>query len=165
MSGTAINDNAKGAVIHPTDYLYGTPGAENMEFDPESVLEHETNDLVTIEEWAVKPPRSHLPEADVLLDWLAESDYEVTEGWWESATDACDDELKAAAEALLDLMASKITFRMADRHIANLTYRWDGDEDTGEYVLVAREITAEGERLASLSQNSRSPGGGTDGVG
>lgn len=137
------------------EFLYGCPGAEHMEFDPESVCEGTMDQEVAIEEWTVKHPRSHLPTADALLDWLAESDYEVTEGWWDSAVDAAaHEDVKVAAEALLDLMASKITFRMADRHIANLTFRWEGDDLDGEYVLVGREVTAEGERLAEQAHNA-----------
>lgn len=156
-ASAAIDDKGGRTITDPSNYLYGTPGAEHMEFDAESVLEHQTDDEIVVEEWTVRHPRTHLPTAGLLLDWLAESDYEVTEDWWESATDAtAQEDVRAAAEALLDLFASHITYRMADRHIANLRYRWNGDEDDGEYVMVAREITAEGERLAEASKNGRS---------
>lgn len=122
----------------PRDRLYGTPGAEDLHFDPESVLEQVIDQEVDVEEWTTKPPRTHLPTVDDLLEWLADSDYDVTEGWWESATDAtADPDVRAAADALLDTMASKVTFRMADRHVATHHYRWEGDDVDGEYVLDA----------------------------
>jgi len=128
----------------PTEeqHLYGKPGDEHMHFDAQDVLDSCDGDEVEIEEWTVHPPRYHLPPAVNLLEWLAESDYDVTEEWWESASDAAaDPEVVAAAEALLDAMASKITYRMADKRVAVHKYRWvpaaePAYEGDGEYVLV-----------------------------
>lgn len=122
-------------------FLYGMPGAQHMEFTPEAVLRYSAEDPVTVEQWTVHPPRHHLPTAGHLLEWLAESDYDVDEGWWEDASGAATSpEVIAAAEALLDLMASKLVYRMANRHVATMHYRWDGDDKgRGKYLLISRE--------------------------
>lgn len=123
------------------DRLYGQPGDEHMHFDAESVLDSCDKDEVEIEEWTVRPPREHLPPVDHLLEWIAESDYDVTEEWWESARDAvAHEDVKALAEKLLETIAEHITYRMADRRVAVHTYRWvpaaePAYEDDGEYEL------------------------------
>lgn len=127
--------------------LFGKNGDEHMHFDPESVLDSCDGDEVEIEEWEVYPPRHHLPPAEHLLEWIAESDYDVTEEWWESASDAvAHDDVKAAAETLLDLIASNITYRMASKRVAIHKYRWVPAEEPayegdGEWVLVIKETT------------------------
>lgn len=125
------------------DRLYSAPGAEYMHFDPHEVLDTLIDDEVEVEEWTVMPSRWHYPTVSHLLEWLA--DHETAEGWWESAYDATlNPEVIAAADALLETMASKITFRMAHKHVATLKYRWEGDDfDDGEYVMISRKLTSD----------------------
>lgn len=125
-----------------TARLYGTPGAEILYFDAFEALEAEATETVEIEVWTVRPPRDHLPSTAHLLEWIAESDYEVTEGWYDHALDATrhPDALNAA-ETLLDLIADNIDFRMADKHVATQTYTWTGSDLDGEYVLTETVTT------------------------
>lgn len=124
--------------------LYGTVGAEELFIDPETAYESQVEPWrddpltpgkrVEIEEWDVHPTRYHMPTADALLDWIAEwtvENGEVGEGFEiDSATGAAD--VKAAAETLLDLMASKVTYTMARTHLRSLWVTWTDD---GEPLL------------------------------
>src|SRR5690606_12951366 len=76
-----------------------------------------------IEEWSVHPPQYHLPDADQILEWIGEyvADMgewgEYVEGWDRPLGDS---EVKAATQALVDLIASKVGSRMANEHLRTL---------------------------------------------
>lgn len=113
------------------ELLYGLPGAERMERDPEYVLDAidpEDGAEVLVEEWTVAPVRQHLPAPTALVEHAIEhaADYgEVDEGWSDAAERAGrDPEVIAQAGKLLDAIAARIDYRMADRHVATLRYRW-----------------------------------------
>lgn len=109
--------------------LYGLAGAESMERDPEYVLDDvDPGGELVVEEWTVAPARRHLPTAERLLDWVIEwagDAGEVDEHWTDRAADvALDSAVVARADELLDALAARIGYRMADRHVADLRYRW-----------------------------------------
>ena len=124
--------------------LYGLPGAESMHFDPETVYETSIEPYVdehdrrpqVIEEWSVLPPISHVPLADSILEYIVEwvaEDGMITEGGyeqWDRLTK--DPEIIAAAENLRTVLASKVQFRMADRHLRDHLVSWD---EEGEPLL------------------------------
>jgi len=116
-----------------TDRLYGQPGAEEMYRSAEDVYECE--DLApgnVIEEWSVHQPRRDAPSVDTILSWITDhiSDYgEVDESattWWDEAAE--HPAVIAAFDAALNVMASKVAYRMADTHLRDLvvTYGTDG---------------------------------------
>lgn len=122
--------------------LYGLPYAESMDFDPATVYERAEADVafytdngpmpdIVIEEWTVHPASDHLPHIGRLIDWLVEwvaENGEIDEDafeCWESAG-RCEDVTLAFAEAMA-LLASKVTYRMADKHVATHTVTHDAD--------------------------------------
>lgn len=121
-----------------TDRLYGRPGAEYLYDDLATVYEEadwgERPDRVEIEEWTVTEPIEHLPNATTALEYLAECacDELVEHVWctWETA--ATDPDVVAAMQATLELLASKVTGRMASKHVATHTITFD---DEGEPIL------------------------------
>jgi len=127
--------------MNPTENerLYGLPYAESMDFELSTVYDRWHDDFaddepkpdVVIEEWTVHPADDHLPHIDRLMDWLVEwvcengeIDEDATE-CWESAA-RCEDVTLAFAEAM-DLLASKVTYRMADELVAIHTVTHDAD--------------------------------------
>lgn len=139
--------------ITPDDRLYGLMDAEHLHNDPVMVYEVEVMDVydpmperIEVEEWTVAPQRNHLPDAGDLLEWLHETAcdrMEVDEGWcdhMEAATKKSD--VIAAAEALLDLLASKNQYRMADQLVATHVITFDAKGEPlldGEPMYVKRE--------------------------
>lgn len=133
--------------------LYGVPGAEEMYFDPYSCYESDIDgnfDVLNpqqsfvLEEWSVHPPEYHLPTADRILEWIDEyaSDNEVTEGWSDNFP-LCDELVVEHTNSLIRLIASNITFRMADEKIAEHIVTWRDDEEhtpllDGELMYVKR---------------------------
>ena len=124
--------------------LYGTVGAEHLQTDAATVYEtdiepwHEPSpDLrIEIEEFDVHPARYHLPDADRLLEWVDEwacdmGDVDEFFGDRLRAVVAVD-EVKQAAEALLDAVAAHMTYRMAKNHLRSLWVTWD---EHGEPLL------------------------------
>ena len=113
------------------DKLYGLPFAEVLYFDPAEVVEkwlavHDDDEprYFEIEEWSVHPPIYHMPSVDSLLEWIGEwvmDNGEVCEDapdWWDRALG--DGEVGKTAEALLTLIASKVTGRMANKLLRTL---------------------------------------------
>lgn len=85
----------------------------------------------TIEEWTVRQPKSHLPSALGLVEWIGEhaAVNDTSEEWSDDFADNAsrDPDVLAAADALLRLIASKISYRMADKRIAVHTVTWNDD--------------------------------------
>lgn len=127
--------------------LYGTPGADRMHFEPETVYEEIDSDFdeergqghsAIIEEWSVHDPKYHLPAAHVVLEWMDEwvaDNGEIGEDY--ALNSAFDEEVIASTRALLDLIASKVTYRQADKHLRDMTVTWDVD---GEPLLDGEPI-------------------------
>jgi hypothetical protein len=116
--------------------LFCLPGSGHMGDDPAAVYESWATDGVdrskplTIEEWDVHPPSFHLPSADSTAEWAAEwaEDNEWDDdgrALWHEASGSPD--VVAAFQAALDLLASKIGWRMADKLIATHAVTWDAD--------------------------------------
>lgn len=125
------------------DRLYGRPGDEYLCDDLATVYEqaecdwdeNHRPDLVLIEEWTVAEPIEHLPTAAIALEGIIEHyvSEEVVECVWDSWEDAtAADEVIASMQATLDLLASKVTNRMADKHVATHIVTFD---DEGEPIL------------------------------
>lgn len=123
-------------VQDPEERLFGLPGAERLDFGPEEVWEShvEADDLtpMKIEEWTVVSQANLLPSAETILDhmlehWVAE---EVIEEVWESWDYAQRlPDVVAAFRRAMDLLATKVTGRMADKRIAvhTVTYTDEGE--------------------------------------
>lgn len=117
------------------DRLYGLQGAEELHGTPEEVYELEIDpnyepnpdQRVEIEEFDIHPPRYHLPDVERLLEWIAEWTEEmgeVSEGFNIDSV-ITKAEVKSAAEVLLDSIAERITYRMANNHLRSLWVTWD----------------------------------------
>ena len=120
---------------HRTEFLYGVPGAEHLALDPDTVLDCEFDNAaeeVELEEWTVRPATDHLPRADRLLEWIEETAYdygEVDEGFSDHLNNIMGrEDVRAAASALLELIASKVTYCMADTLVSTTTYVLVDDE-------------------------------------
>ena len=114
--------------------LYGLPGAESLGSTLADCYDRWRDDwsddadedlaacIVRIEEWTVHPADDHLPHVDLLTEWLVKwvaENGEVDENasdCWESAA-RFEDVTLAFAEAMA-LLASKVTYRMADELVA-----------------------------------------------
>lgn len=105
-------------------YLYGTDGAEHLHFEIEDACDRSASlrtDTFTICEYTVHPPFHHLPNVQIVAEWIGEHAGEETdEYFYEEACDAlADPEVHALLTAALNLAASKITYRMADTIVAS----------------------------------------------
>ena len=117
--------------------LYGLPGAERLHFDPADVVQEWLDDRCddgaeprfVIEEFSVRPARDHLPTPERVLEWIEEWSNE--HGEWSDDPDLSigGDEALAATDALLDVLATQITFRMADEHLRDLHVTPSDDPD------------------------------------
>lgn len=127
-------------------FLYGLPGAEVMYFDPATVYESEVEpwyadsdvrpDRKVIEEWSVHDPTYHLPDADSIVEWMAEwaaDGGEMDENGHSEVYEARKHpDVIAAAEALRQTMGAQVKYRMSNRHLRDLTLTWD---EQGEPLL------------------------------
>lgn len=123
--------------------LYGLPFAEQMEFDAAAVYEQvecdrdeEDRTPIVIEEWSVHPAIYHIPSAAVIAERVVElvvDNGELDEygaDQFEAAASAED--VLVAAEALREVLASKVTWRMANKLLRTLTVTFD---EAGEPLL------------------------------
>lgn len=118
------------------DFLYGEPGDELMSSDPVDVFEnwhdadHPEPEPIVIEKWSVHSPASHLPDLDRVLDYVTEQavdgngDEAYDENWNQAAA---EDDVRAAFRAALDLLASHVTYRMADQKVGEHVITWAED--------------------------------------
>lgn len=135
--------------------LYGVPGAERMDFDLASAYEsqiepwHDEHDNrpLTIEEWSVCDTVSHVPPVDLILDnaceWAGDNGLLDEDGFYAFENAARRDDVRAAFQAALDLWASKVKFRMADKCLRTYTVTWDEHGNPlvdGEPLYVAAPI-------------------------
>jgi hypothetical protein len=114
------------------DRLYGLPGAESLDATLNDCYDRWRDDyadddpatfadvVVRIEEWTIAPHR--VP--DYIIDYAVEcvtdrmgdeGDEDYSDQWEEAAE---QDDVKAAFRAAADLLASKVTYRMADELVA-----------------------------------------------
>lgn len=138
--------------------LYGYPGAEHLHLDLEDAIVEQwdggpppdEDKPIIIEEWTTYPASHHLPLADTLLEWMSEQvamNGEVSEDAAEQWADACaKPDVKAAAEALLALIASKVTYLMASKHVATWTFPPGTEDDPPPIETGVREPTGNGEQ-------------------
>lgn len=109
-------------------HLFGLPGAEEMDTGISGAYEQWTYDYgadelpdltVTVEEWTTKRPEVSPYDLSLAVENLVErvtdeGDENYVE-CWEEAAELPD--VMAAFQAAADLLASKITYRMADNQI------------------------------------------------
>lgn len=122
--------------IEPPTKLFGPPGAEVLWASLEECISRE---FPIIEEWTVTPPEDHLPEAthmaSFLLEWICECGSEETsEGWYENFSAMVLDTDPVIVEAMDKVrshIASLITYRMADRQVAQYTFTYEDDQPKG----------------------------------
>lgn len=138
---TAAED-ASGA--YAPERLYGVPHAEALWDDPAAVYEQDIEPYSDgderqpriIEEWTVHPPDYHFPSADRLVEWLVEWAADQGELDWDGAErlekQAEHVTVTDAAENLLAALAARITYRMADRKVAEHIVTWSPE---GEPLL------------------------------
>ena len=111
-------------------YLYGVPYAETLYLDPEDLWDAEYGgdppDSITVEQWTVADPRTLLPSADVLMEYIMES--AEVEGLYDEYCRIAPSggEVEVLIGQALDLMASRVNFYMADKKVATLRLRSDG---------------------------------------
>lgn len=117
--------------------LCGLPHAEHMYLDVATLYEteidpwHDENPQVeyVVEEWSVVDPLSLMPKADWFLEFLEERLCEEHV----HDCDACGwifktPEVLAAAENLREVIARKVTWQQAEKHLGNHTLTLVGDE-------------------------------------
>lgn len=121
-------------LVDKTEKLYGREGDEHLHFEIEDAIEQawdqgddpDEGKPIIICEWTTHPASHHLPTAEVLLDWVAEwtsENGEVDEygsDAWVNASTLPD--VKEAAEKLLEVFGSKVTYKMADKQVATWTF-------------------------------------------
>lgn len=137
-----MSDHALAGTSCTINRLFGLNGRERLWVDIDHAID-EANDVAAwgdmpkpppVEEWDAYPPAYHLPDAE----WAAESAAEhacctdMTEDggdeWWALRKDP---EVIAAFQAALDVLASKVAYRVARNRIAI----WDPPiEKGGEWV-------------------------------
>lgn len=106
--------------------LFGLVGAETLhdsidevyelDIEPNWTLDWPTQ--IEVEEWSTHPPTDHLPDSTLILDQIGSytEDEEVDEGWYDDFLKASHDEVVLKlAESVIAELASKITYRMADK--------------------------------------------------
>lgn len=121
--------------------LYGTPGAESLQWELNSVWESEIEPLLgydddptewEIEEWTVAPSRSHLPTAEWVIGYVSDylADYsELTDGpfniFYEMLKSPYSVEM---VETWLKWVAENVPAGMADelQHTYKITLDADG---------------------------------------
>lgn len=117
--------------------LFGIPGAEQMQTElaetyelhiDGEVDEHDRRPRI-IEEWSVRPPAAHFRSPADIIDWLLEDAADDGgEDFYDQAQHLTrDPKVLAAAEQLVDLLASRITYFTADTRLAEHTITWDDD--------------------------------------
>lgn len=118
-----------------TERLYGQDGAEELYSDLGDAYESDIEQCAPdpdpcecesheILEWTVHPPRYHLQTAEsILVRVVGDLDEWTESDDWSEAIEQPD--VLAAMDAVLDLMASKVTYRMADRLVATHQITWD----------------------------------------
>lgn len=125
------------------EHLFGLPGAESLHGSVAEVWESELDGQdeddypFEVEEWTIRPVRSHFPTADVLIEYIAErwlAD-ETDEYFYEHALDHAPTEL---AEEFLLTWAKAIHYRMADKLVAThiITLVDDEPHCNGEPIYI-----------------------------
>jgi hypothetical protein len=150
--------------------LFGIPDSETLWPDLGAAYEQQVEwdrdesgpESRIIEEWTVAPPTVHLRDAAGLVEWLLEdaADNAGAEGYYDDTEHlARDPELVALADALIAGMASRITYRVADRRVAEHVITWNADDEplVGGFPLYVQRPETKGD--------SPSPAPGRDDTG
>lgn len=123
----------------PDKVLFSLPQATEMEFDIATVVDQYIDDHsgelppnFTVEEWTTYPPEHWLPDAMHVLEFMVEhaAGETIDEACFVSYDMAAShSEVKAAMQAVIDLIASKVSYRMAKDHVAThrITFAKDGE--------------------------------------
>ena len=122
-----------------SDHLFTIPGSEDAFDDPAAAYEADIEPWADghdrrpreIEEYTSFTAAKALPAADDVVTWVSETfgdgDYAPNDHGVTCERIESDPEVKAAAEAFLAVVASKITYRWCDELVATHTVTWDAD--------------------------------------
>lgn len=129
-----LNKFTREVLAAMTDHLFSTDD-ENMFIDIDEWFEsrgdlYDQGDIVDIDEWSTHPPTAHLPIPEMILDWMIEqgADNETDEGWYEQAARVeHNEDVLTKAQELIDDIADRITYRMADNLLATHRIRITDD--------------------------------------
>jgi hypothetical protein len=99
------------------------PGGDRRVVDLATVTYVPTTVTVTVEEWSVAAPGAGLPTTSVVGGWIAEhGSIDSTDHHYEHLAAICGSvEVQAAIQVVLDLIAAKRTYKLADRLLATHT--------------------------------------------
>jgi hypothetical protein len=113
------------------DRLYGEPDAEYLHDDIQSAIEIHIDDYgltpgdtFQIHEWTALDPAELAPSTAMMIEqvceWLSDGLHqnESDDHLWKSV---CDPECVAAAQTLIDLVVGRVTWQMANQHVATWT--------------------------------------------
>jgi hypothetical protein len=115
---------------------------------------------ITVHEWTTHPASHHLPKVGYVLDWLVEwtsENGEIDEEacyHWEKAAE--QEDVRAAAKALLDLIGSKVSYLMADDLVATWTFP-SGTVDAPPDVMDGVRTPAQSGRQAAEDPEDAGP--------
>ena len=124
----------------PPERLFGLPGAETMALDPHEVVLNAWEDgdpsdggPWKVEEWDVQEPSAFLPSSSALLEHIVETvaeDHDEADEWFaEDVANAVGrPEVEALTGALLEVIASRITYRMAGKLLSTQAWYRVGDD-------------------------------------
>lgn len=103
--------------------LYGLEGAEVLYTSIDEIQSMYPGEQLVVEEWTVANTRSLLPSSELIIELIIDMADPVTEEWWNAAENAAadPDEVPAAFEQAIELLASKINYWMADKLVASHT--------------------------------------------
>ena len=121
--------------------LFGTPGAEYLESTLAAAFERHVEPYyeiaglrekpVELEEWTVADNRSFMPTVAHVIDHVVEytADNAVIEEWYGRAEQwSAHPEVVEAFQKAVDILADKIDFWMADKHVASHWVTVDADD-------------------------------------
>ena len=120
--------------------LYGVPGSEELHGDIGDAYEmqiepwldeHDHRPPRVIEEWSVAPPERQFRAAVDIVDWMLEDAADDSGPDYYDQTEHLtrDTVVLAAAEALIAALVSRITYRTADKRLAEHEITWDADDE------------------------------------
>ena len=139
-----------------SERIYGIPGSERLysevaeayETQIDGQVDEDDNTPRVIEEWTVAPSISHVRSASSIVeDLIEDAAADAPEDMYDSISHLdTDPDVLAAAEALREAFASRITYSVADKMVAEHVITWDDKNEPlvdGEPMYVPSHSGAE----------------------